>query len=166
VLQQSTPLIQGTASYPVPANAMALLDAYISTSTSDRIITPVSRSDYAAFPNKSQQAPPTVFWYDRLLSPGVTLWPVPDASSTYTLNYYYASQIEDADYTSGQTPQVQYSWLRAMATGLAAELAPAYAPDREAARRADAERAWKLAAEYDTENVNLNIMPNMGSYFR
>ena len=82
----TVPLVQGQATYSVDSNTVVMLDAYIETVTdgvaTDRIILPVSRTEYASYPNKQQQGFPTVFWFDRLISPEVTLWPVPDGTQT------------------------------------------------------------------------------------
>ena len=75
-------LVQGQSTYQVPSNTIVMLDGYVRISTGanpiDRLILPVSRTEYASYANKSQQGFPTVFWFDRLLSPTVTLWPVPN----------------------------------------------------------------------------------------
>ena len=60
-------LTNGTATYNVDAKVVMILDAYISldngtTDQNDRYITPISRTDYASYPNKFDQGPPTVFW--------------------------------------------------------------------------------------------------------
>jgi hypothetical protein len=101
----TVPLVQGQATYSVDSNTVVMLDAYIETVTdgvaTDRIILPVSRTEYASYPNKQQQGFPTVFWFDRLISPEVTLWPVPDGTQTY-LKYYRVRQIQDSNLTSGR----------------------------------------------------------------
>jgi len=87
----SVPLIQGTATYAVEAKTTNILDAYISynnSTTSNRLIFPISRTEYASYPNPATQGVPSVFWYDKLINPTITLWLVPDQSATYTRNYY------------------------------------------------------------------------------
>ena len=59
----SVPLVQGQASYPVEANTVVILDAYMRITegqeqTIDRIIMPVSRTEYSAYPNKDRKASP------------------------------------------------------------------------------------------------------------
>ena len=99
----TVPLVQGTASYSVDPNTVVMLDAYIEYGSPaiDRIILPVSRTEYASYPNKAQQGFPTTFWFDRLLSPTVTLWPVPDGSQT-SLKYYKVMRIQDANMNGTQ----------------------------------------------------------------
>ena len=167
----SVPLIQGQTTYTVPAKVVMILDAVIQQNTGtssqfDRVIMPISRTEYSQTPNKLQQAPPTVFWFDRLINPTVTLWPVPDQTSTYTLNYYAVTQIQDAELTDAQTVDIPYRWLDALAAGLAARLAAIYAPDRMQMLEAKAAQAYTIAATQDTENVPLYIMPGLSGYFR
>ena len=167
----SVPLIQGQTTYTVPAKVVMILDAVIQQNTGtssqfDRVIMPISRTEYSQTPNKLQQAPPTVFWFDRLINPTVTLWPVPDQTSTYTLNYYAVTQIQDAELTDAQTVDIPYRWLDALAAGLAARLAAIYAPDRMQMLEAKAQQAYTIAATQDTENVGLFITPGLAGYFR
>ena len=167
----SVPLIQGQTTYTVPAKVVMILDAVIQQNTGtssqfDRVIMPISRTEYSQTPNKLQQAPPTVFWFDRLINPTVTLWPVPDQTSTYTLNYYAVTQIQDAELTDAQTVDIPYRWLDALAAGLAARLAAIYAPDRMQMLEAKAAQAYTIAATQDTENVGLYITPGLSGYFR
>ena len=167
----SVPLVQSQTTYTVPAKVVMILDAVIQQNTGtssqfDRVIMPISRTEYSQTPNKLQQAPPTVFWFDRLINPTVTLWPVPDQTNYYTLNYYAVTQIQDAELTDAQTVDIPYRWLDALAAGLAARLAAIYAPDRMQMLEAKAQQAYTIAATQDTENVPLYIMPGLSNYFR
>ena len=167
----SVPLVQSQTTYTVPAKVVMILDAVIQQNTGtssqfDRVIMPISRTEYSQTPNKLQQAPPTVFWFDRLINPTVTLWPVPDQSNYYTLNYYAVTQIQDAELTDAQTVDIPYRWLDALAAGLAARLAAIYAPDRMQMLEAKAQQAYTIAATQDTENVGLYITPGLSGYFR
>ena len=165
----SVPLVGGTATYSVDPNTIQILDAYISLNGSpqnDRLIFPISRTEYASYPNKTSQGVPSVFWFDRLSSPAITLWLVPDASSTYTLNYYRCSQIQDSNLQSGQTPDIVLNrWLDAMVAELSYRLARIWKPELEAQRGADAQKAWNVAATQDVENVPLNIYPGLSGYY-
>lgn len=166
----SVTLVDGTASYDVPTRVVMILDAYLrqnsgASNQTDRYIMPISRTDYASYAAKLTEGIPTVYWFDRLLSPTVTVYPVINASG-YLFNYYAAVQIQDAALTSGQTPDVPYLWLDAMVAGLAHRLARIYAPALEQQRKADAKEAWDIAAEQNIENVPVKISPAIGRYFR
>jgi hypothetical protein len=166
---QTLPLVQGTATYSVPAETVMITNAYIrtgsGTSSIDRLIFPISNTEYAALNNKFVQAPPTQFWFDRLISPTITLWQVPDGGGPYTLFYYRVRQIQDATLPNGFQIEVPYRWLDAMTAGLAHRLAAVFAPQLEQIRKMDAEEAWRIAATQDTENVPLYIAPGLIGYF-
>jgi hypothetical protein len=170
VTLNSVPLVQGTATYVLPANVVMILDAYRSTTTgttqTDIFMWPISRDDYATYPNKGTQAPPTTYWFNRQITPQVTLWPVPDAGGPYTLNYYCCTQVQDANVPSGETPNLPTRWLDAMCAGLAHRLARIYKPELEAVRKADYETAWGFASQQDIENVPVRIAPRMEGYWR
>lgn len=166
----SVTLVDGTAVYDVPARVVMILDAYITlnngeTDQNDRIITPISRTDYASYASKFTPGPPTVFWFDRTTSPTITTWPVVD-SDDYVLNYYACVQVQDAALPGGQTPDIPYLWTDAMVAGLAHRLARTYAPQLEAVRKADAMEAWTIAASQNVENVPIVLAPGLSRYYR
>lgn len=168
---QSISLTENVATYDVDPTTITVLDAYIRTTSNgvntDRVIGPISRSEYSAFPNKtSNPAPPTVFWYDRLISPTITVWPVPDGNGPYTLNFYRYRQVQDANIPSGVTPEVPQRWLDAACAGLAARLAAIHKPEMVDRLDARAERAFTIAANQDVEGVPFYILPQLSGYFR
>jgi hypothetical protein len=163
-------LVQGQATYSVPSNTVVMLDAYCETTTGaqaiDRIILPISRTEYASYPNKNQQGFPTVFWYDRLLSPTVTLWPVPDGTSAQQLRYYSVQQLQDSDFTNGQQVQIPYLWLDAFAYGLAHRLALIWNPQKAMILKPLADEAYQIAADQNVETAQQYISPQIQGYFR
>jgi hypothetical protein len=165
----TVPLVQGQATYSVGGNTVVMLDAYIETVTdgvaTDRIILPVSRTEYASYPNKEQQGFPTVFWFDRLIAPEVTLWPVPNGQQTY-LKYYRVRQIQDANLTSGQTVEIPYLWLDAFANNLAARLAMIWNPQMIQILKPIADESYQIAADQNVETAQQYISPMTSGYFR
>lgn len=166
----TVPLVQGQSTYNVDSNTVVMLDAYIETDTGngqpiDRLILPVSRTEYASYPNKEQQGFTTTYWFDRLLSPTVTLWPVPDGTTT-SLKYYRVRQLQDAGLTNGQTVEIPYLWLEAFAFGLAQRLAIIWAPDKAMALKPLADEAYNIAAEQNIETAQQYISPIISGYFR
>lgn len=166
----SVPLIQGTATYTLPAYVVMVLDAYISLNygqadQTDLYITPISRTDYASYAAKSNQGQPNVYWLNRQITPQLTTYPVAN-SNDYVLNYYACTQIQDGALGGGQTPDIPYLWMDALVAGLAYRLARVYAPALEAQRKADAQEAWEIAARQNVENVPFKISPNIGRYYR
>lgn len=168
---QTVPLVQGTGTYAVPANTVMILDAWITTtdaggSSTDRVIVPVSRTEYASYPNKELQSPPTCYWFDRLIAPTVTLWAVPDQTGVYALKYYRYRQVQDAALSGGTQVEIPYLWLDALAAGMAHRLSRHFAPAIEQLRKADAVEAYQIAATQNTEDVDLFISPMLGQYSR
>jgi hypothetical protein len=168
---QTVPLVAGQSTYSVPANTVVMLDAYIENTSSasnptDRIILSISRTEYASYPNKEQQGFPTVFWYDRQLSPSVTLWPVPDGVSAQTLKYYRLVQLQDSAYTGGQTVNIPYLWMEAFADGLAYRLAKIWNQAAAITLKAVADESYKIAADQNIETASQYISPQITGYYR
>ena len=166
----TTPLVAGQKTYAVDSNTVVMLDAYIETIDGssqpiDRLILPISRTEYASYPNKDQQGFTTTYWFDRLLSPTVTLWPVPDGTTT-SLKYYRVRQIQDANLTSNQNVEIPYLWLEAFAYGLAQRLAIIWAPDKVAILKPMADEAYQIAADQNVEQASQFISPMISGYFR
>ena len=167
----TTTLVSGQATYPVDSNTVMILDAYVTTAQSggniDRIILPVSRTEYASYPNKEQEGFPTVFWFDRLLSPTVTLWPVPNVDNgPTTLSYYRVKQLQDANLTNGQNVEIPYLWMEAFAYGLALRLAMIWAPDKVVMLKPLADESYQIAADQNIETAQQYISPMISGYFR
>ena len=174
-----TTLTQGTATYSVNANTIMILDSSIvlnfgQSNESRRYITPISYSEYMTYANQQTQAPPTVYFFNRLISPTVTFWPVPDGNGPYTWDFYSYTQIQDANLASGETPNTPWRWNDALVAGLAGRLAKIYPPqsapmaDRiafEQAREKDAEKAFTIAATQDTQNVPMKFAPSVLAYY-
>lgn len=166
---QSMPVTQGNATYSLPADTVMITNAYLSTGSGtsriDRLIWPLSQTEYAAIANKASQGTPTTFWFNRTISPTITFYLTPDGNGPYTVNYYRVRQIQDATLPSGVNVEVPPRWLDALVAGLAHRLARIYQPQLEQIRKADADEAWNIAAVQDVENVSLNITPGLGGYF-
>ena len=166
----TVPLVAGQSTYSVDANTVMILDAYLGITNSgpeiDRIIMPISRTEYASYPNKSQQGFTTVYWFDRLLSPTITLWPVPDGNSAQVLKYYRVRQIQDSNFTNGQNVEIPYLWLEAFAYGLAARLAVIFAPDKVQILKPMADESYQIAADQNVEYAQQYISPQISGYFR
>ncbi len=165
----SIALKQGCSMYPVPPNTIVMLDAYITLNSGaagiDRLILPISRTEYASYPNKQQQGFPTTFWFDRLLSPTVTLWPVPDGTQS-CLKYYRLRQTQDSVLGNGLNVEVPIYFLEAYALGLGWRLALIWAPDRAPGLKALADEAYNDATNQNVETSNVYVSPQMSGYYR
>ena len=167
--QICVPLLQGQATYPVPSNTIVMLDAYYTINNGqqeiDRIMTPVSRTEYANYPNKQQQGACTVFWFDRLLSPTVTLWPVPNGQQS-SFKYFRLRQTQDSNLANGANVEIPVYFMEAYTFGLATRLAAIWAPDRAVGLKAMADESWGIASRQNIETANTYISPMVGGYYR
>lgn len=167
----TVPLVAGQSTYNVDSNTVVMLDAYMVIDDGvanpiDRIILPISRTEYASYPNKEQEGFTTVFWFDRLIAPTVTLWPVPDGNSAQFLKYYRVRRIQDSNLQGGQNVEVPYLWLDAFAYGLASRLAQIWNPPLIQMLKPLADEAYQIAADQNVETAATYISPMISGYFR
>jgi hypothetical protein len=165
--QGSITLIPGQATYDLPSDTVDLLEHVIRTGAgsastqADLTITRISVSTYATIPNKLQQARPIQIWIERLQeTPRVTVWPVPDNTTTYTLVYWRLRRIDDAG-TGVNTMDVPFRFLPCMVAGLAYYLAlklPSGAPRMDILKQ-QYDEAWALASEEDREKAAVRFVP-------
>jgi len=94
---------------------------YLASSIYDLPVTIWNRDTYFAMNNKGQSGrPSTNYYYEKLLTPQVTLWPVP-TNSTDHLTIVRHRQIEDIG-TLTQTLDLPQRWLEAIIWQLAERL--------------------------------------------
>jgi hypothetical protein len=169
VQQYSIPLVQGCATYPLPTNLIVMLDTYYTICSGnneiDRIMMPVSRSEYAAYSDKQRQGAPTVYWMDRLLSPTVTLYATPNGQQA-SLKFYALRQTQDAVFTNGSAAEMPYYFIEAFCTAVAYRLAIIWAPAQAPMLKLFADEAWQKASTQNTEQANFYISPMVSGYFR
>jgi hypothetical protein len=163
---QTTPLVTGQSTYPVDPTTIVLLDTYVVQGGMDRIIMPISTTEYASLPNKNQIGSPTSYWHDRLLSPVISLWPVPNADITPTLKYYRLRRLQDANLQQGLNVEIPYEWLEAFADGLTYRLARIWSPQMAIPLKGQADESYQIAAARNTENVQTYVSPNTAGYWR
>ncbi len=167
---QTIPLVQGTATYAVPSNTILILDAYAENSSGtqplDRIVLPISRSEYSSYTNKQQQGAITTYWFDRLLSPNLTTYLVPDGTTDTTLKYYRLVQMEDASTVGNATVDIPFAFLDAFAYALAYRMAQIWNPTAASALKDDMNESYKVAADTNIENAAFYIGPGMSQYWR
>ena len=165
----SVDLVGGTATYALPADTIDLLEHVVRTGAgnvttqSDLNITRISVSTYSSIPNKLSQGRPIQIYVDRgQANPSVTVWPVPDASSTYVLKYWRMRRIQDAG-AGVQTPDINFRFLPCLVAGLAYYIAqkdPELMP-RIPMLQTEYERQFDLAAQEDREKASLSLAPRI-----
>jgi len=159
-------LVPGTATYNLPTDTVDLLEHVIRTGAgnestqADLTITRISVSTYATIPNKLQQARPIQIWVERLDTPRVTLWPVPDDSQTYQLVYWRMRRIQDAG-DGVNTMDMPFRFIPCMVAGLAYYLALKVpgAIERLQVLKMQYDEAWQLASGEDQEKAAIRFVP-------
>ena len=165
--QGSITMVPGTATYNLPADTVDLLEHVIRTGAgsaatqADLTITRISVSTYATIPNKLAQARPIQVWIERLQeAPRITVWPVPDASQTYTFVYWRMRRIDDAG-GGVNTMDVPFRFIPCMVAGLAYYLAMKVpgGVERLGVLKQQYDEAWQLAADEDREKASVRFVP-------
>jgi hypothetical protein len=76
------------------------------------------------------------------------------------------TQIQDSNFTGGQTVDIPYRWLEAFANGLAYRLARIWNPALVQMLKAEADESYAIAAQQDTEWTSMYVSPMVSGYWR
>jgi hypothetical protein len=169
-------MVSGTITYNLPLDTIDLLDTVIRTGSgttqSDIHMARISSTTYANISNKNSTGKPVQVWVNRqsgatipvtgVVYPTVSVWPVPDASSTYTLVYWRLRRIQDAG-NGVNTQDIPFRFLPCLVAGLAYYLAMKIpeAIDRVIPLKAIYDEQWQMAADEDREKASMKIAPRM-----
>ena len=157
--QTTQALTQGTSNYSLGADTIDILSAVIRRSDVDYSIERLSRDDYLAVPNKTTQGRPSQFFLDRLITPVLKLWPVPENSTDFVV-FDRLVLIDDAD-TAQNTVEVPFRFYPCLAAGLAYYIAIKKAPDRVQLLKAVYEEEMDRAMSMDRDRASFNIVPSL-----
>jgi len=162
-------LVAGTSVYDLPADTIDLIEQSIRTGNgdiatqSDLTCSRISVSTYSSIPNKLAQGRPIQVWIDRLRdAPRINVWPVPDASNTYTFVYYRLRRIQDAG-SGVETADANFRFLPALVSGLAYYIAmkiPEFVT-RLPVLQAEYESQFTKASGEDREKASITITPRV-----
>lgn len=172
-------LVQGQAVYTLPTNLVTLTELWYSTVNgngaginNDRIMKPLTRTQYAMLPNKLQQGVPTQFWYQGYPTPQITVWETAfQGAPNYVLNYFALQRIQDANLGTGETPDVVFRGLEALCAGLALRLAdkfmdPSLMQILMPRLQKQATDSWNEFASQDQDMGPMILQPNVAGYGR
>jgi len=159
IQQVTTTLTQGVSDITVGADTIDILSIVVRRDNTDYGIQRLSRDDYINIPNKTQQSRPSQWFLDRLISPVLKLWPVPD-SSTDQIIYNRLVRLDDAD-TAPNTLQIPFRFYPARAAGLAYYIAIKKAPDRIQLLKTLYEEEMQRAMDEDRDRASFNVVPSL-----
>jgi hypothetical protein len=171
VKQNAIPMVQGTASYNLdstnPTSVIDVLDCFVretvSGTTTDLPLNRMSRAEYANLATKSTTGKPNQFVMDKQITPTITIWPVPDKSSTYTVYVNVLTRMDDAD-TAADTMQIPFRFYPCLAAGLAYYMALKRAPEKVQLLKALYEEEFQRAMSQDEERASFRVSPYLRSY--
>lgn len=162
-------MVADTATYNLPTDTIDLLQHVIrenagnASTQTDLNLSRLSMPNYAAIPNKLTTGRPINIYIDRAqATPTVTMWPVPDASSTYTLVYWRMRRIEDAG-SGVETPDIPHRFYPPLMAGLAfyiAQKEPEFA-SRLPMLQEEYDRQMRLAMREDRDRSPMRIVPRV-----
>ena len=160
-------LTAGTKTYTMPTGTIDLIEHQLrtgsGTSQTDTYLERVSVSNYAQLTNKETIGRPTQVYVQRLsTATTVTLWPVPDNTTTYTLVYYRLKFIDGlTSGIGGDVTTVPPRFVPALVAGLAYYIA-CKKPQSQAMipmLKQEYEDQFALASEEDRDRASVMFVP-------
>jgi hypothetical protein len=157
---QSITLTPGTLYYDLEPRTVSILQVYTRTMSgaqaTDLMMSPISRAEYDAIPNKAQLGQrPFQYYFQRTITPRLYIWQAPqDVGVTL---FYHRMKIQEDAGAFTDSMDAPNRWMEAIAAGLAAKLAVKFAPDRLEFLQGLADGAYTRAAAEDREKVPLRI---------
>lgn len=163
-------LVPGQKTYTsadgLPADAVDYIEHVCRTNNAgqntDISLNRISVSTYANIPTKDSPGRPYQIYVNRAVdSPTITLWPVPDSSTTYTLAFWYLKREDDATNPVSQTIQVPFRFYNALVAGLSYHIAlkKPEASDRISMLKDLYDEAFQLAADEDRDRASVRFTP-------
>ena len=163
-IEQATQTVtEGTTDYSLNANIIDILDVVlrrtINQTQTDISMNRVSRSEYINIPNKTTKARPSQFFFDKLSTPTLKIWPAPE-NSTDILVFNKIVRMDDADKATN-TMDMPFRFFPCFAAGLAYYISLKRAPERTAQLKAIYEEEFRRAADQDEDRASFNIRPSI-----
>jgi len=168
VEQGSTTLTSGTATYSLDDDTIDLLEHHLrtddgnSSSQTDTELTRVSFAQYAGIPNKLDTGRPNEILINRDTSTvSFTLYPIPDSTQSYKVNWYRLRQIYDAGTPASNNLDIPKLFLPCLVSGLAYYVAQKNpeAFQRVPFLKSQYEEQWRLAADENRVKAAVRFVP-------
>jgi hypothetical protein len=160
VKQLTTPVVQGTATYPLGENVIDVLSIVLRRDGTDYALERMSRDQYIKIPDKTQQGRPNQFYVDRQINPVLKVWQTPD-NNTDVLVYDCLTQIASPSNNTVE-PEIPFRFQECLVAGLASFLAVKFAPDRIAILQPLYEQAFQRASFEDRDRASFRVAPSVG----
>ena len=164
-------MVKDTSTYNIDStNATApidVLDAYIretvNSETTDFPLNKISRAEYANLSTKTSSGKPNQVFVNKQTTPTITVWPVPDKNSTYTVRLNVLTRMDDVD-GAVDTVDMPFRFFPCFVAGLAYYISMKKAPERTGMLKQVYEEEFTRAVSQDEPRTSLRIAPNLGRY--
>jgi len=171
IAEKTVAMVASTSTYNVDStNATApidVLDAFIretvGSETTDLPMSRLSRAEYSHITTKTSTGKPNQFFINKQLTPTITVWPVPDVSSTYTIHMNVLTRMDDAD-SATNTMDMPFRFYPCLTAGLAYYISMKRAPQLTGQLKAIYEEEFDRALSTDEDRTSFNIAPNLSGY--
>jgi hypothetical protein len=171
IKEKTIAMVKDSASYTIdstnPTATIDVLDVFIRETlqgtTTDVPLSRMSRAEYSHVATKSTTGKPNQYFIDKQLSPTITVWPVPDKNSTYTVYLNVLSRMDDAD-VGANTLDVPFRFYPCLAAGLAYYIALKRAPEKVPLLKQLYEEEFLRALSQDEPRSSFRIAPDIRNY--
>jgi hypothetical protein len=171
IREKTIAMVKDSASYTIdsvnPTATIDVLDVFIRETlqgtTTDVPLSRMSRAEFSHVATKSTTGKPNQYFIDKQLSPTITVWPVPDKNSTYTVYLNVLSRMDDAD-VGANTLDVPFRFYPCLAAGLAYYIALKRAPEKVPLLKQLYEEEFLRALSQDEPRSSFRIAPDIRNY--
>jgi len=171
IKEKDITLVKDTKTYNIDTtNATApidVLDIYIretiNNQTTDFPLNKISRAEYANLSTKSTTGKPNQVFVDKQTTPTITVWPVPDKNSTYTVRMNVLTRMDDADGAT-DTVDMPFRFFPCFTAGLAYYISMKRAPDKTPILKQIYEEEFTRALSQDEPRTSFRISPHLTRY--
>tara|TARA_R100001126_G_C4885338_1_gene181954 strand:- start:527 stop:1198 length:672 start_codon:yes stop_codon:yes gene_type:complete len=163
-IEQATQTVtEGTTSYSLNANVIDLLDVVVrrtvNETQTDISMNRISRSEYINIPNKNTKARPSQFFFDKLTTPLLKIWPAPE-NSTDILVFNKLVRMDDAD-AGTNTMDMPFRFYPCFVAGLAYYISQKRNPELTAQLKVIYDEEFRRAADQDEDRASFKIRPRL-----
>ena len=171
VTEKTVAMVKSSATYNIDStNSTApidVLDVFIrettGSETTDIPLSRLSRAQYSHITNKTSEGKPNQFFINKQLTPTITVYPVPDKSSTYTLYLNVLTRMDDAD-SATNTMDMPFRFFPCLTAGLAYYISMKRAPQLTGQLKVIYDEEFDRALSQDEERSSFHISPNLRNY--
>ena len=150
-IEQSTEtVVEGQNDYPLNANIIDVLDVVVRR-TINNVPTDIN------IPNKTTKARPSQFFFDKLSTPVLKVWPAPE-NSTDVLVFNKIVRMDDADKATN-TMDMPFRFYPCFVAGLAYYISLKKNPQLTPQLKSIYEEEFRRAADQDEDRASFRVRP-------